>query len=223
MRVSTVVFVGAITSLAMASDTTTPIVLDFEDLPSGLAPMPAGYAGFASWGSIAHSDLGDSNYVASSGDTFALSVGPHAPILFGTEYIFEGAYFSGPDQPYTLWFELYNEGELVHTSESLSPTPKPVFLASGYAGPVDEVRIGTSFANFYCFDDFTYSEVGGGGCNDADLVEPFGVLEFADVLAFLGAFAAMEPAADLVPTGGDGVWEFADVLHFLGEFAAGCP
>jgi len=62
-----------------------------------------------------------------------------------------------------------------------------------------------------------------GGCNDADLVEPFGVLEFADVLAFLGAFSAMEPAADLVPAGGDGVWEFADVLYFLGEFSAGCP
>ncbi len=63
----------------------------------------------------------------------------------------------------------------------------------------------------------------GGPCNDADLVEPYGVLEFADVLAFLGAFSAMDPAADLVPEGGDGVWEFADVLYFLGEFSAGCP
>ncbi len=64
---------------------------------------------------------------------------------------------------------------------------------------------------------------GNGPCNDADLVEPYGVLEFADVLAFLGAFSAMDPAADLVPAGGDGVWEFADVLYFLGQFSAGCP
>jgi len=60
-----------------------------------------------------------------------------------------------------------------------------------------------------------------GGCNEADLSEPFGTLDFGDVLAFLGAFGAMEPAADL--TDPVGVFDFNDVLAFLGAFGAGCP
>lgn len=63
--------------------------------------------------------------------------------------------------------------------------------------------------------------VGGPGCNDADLGEPFGVLDFSDVLAFLAAFGAGDAAADLAaPTG---VLDFSDVLAFLGAFGAGCP
>lgn len=59
------------------------------------------------------------------------------------------------------------------------------------------------------------------GCNPADLVVPFGVLDFFDVVAFLGAFSAMEPEGDLaVP---EGVWDFFDVVQFLGYFDAGCP
>lgn len=58
------------------------------------------------------------------------------------------------------------------------------------------------------------------GCNPADLAEPFGVLDFFDVLAFLGAFSAGEPEGDFNT---DGVFDFFDVLEFLGEFSAGCP
>ena len=59
------------------------------------------------------------------------------------------------------------------------------------------------------------------GCNAADLAEPFGQLDFSDVVAFLGAFAAMQPEADLAPP--IGVFDFSDVVAFLSEFAAGCP
>ncbi len=59
------------------------------------------------------------------------------------------------------------------------------------------------------------------GCNEADLALPFGSLDFSDVVAFLTAFGAMEPAADLaVPFGS---WDFSDVVAFLGSFGAGCP
>ncbi len=58
-------------------------------------------------------------------------------------------------------------------------------------------------------------------CNVADLAEPFGVLDFADVLAFLSAFGAMTPAADLASP--FGTYDFADVLAFLSAFGAGCP
>ncbi len=58
-------------------------------------------------------------------------------------------------------------------------------------------------------------------CNDADLAEPFGVLNFDDVIAFLSAFGSMEAPADLaVPLG---VWNFDDVIAFLSLFGAGCP
>ena len=58
-------------------------------------------------------------------------------------------------------------------------------------------------------------------CNDADLAEPFGTLDFSDVVAFLTAFSAMEPAADLAePTG---TFDFSDVVAFLGAFGSGCP
>ncbi len=59
------------------------------------------------------------------------------------------------------------------------------------------------------------------GCNAADLAPSFGTLDFDDVLAFLTAFAAMDPAADLAPP--MGMFDFDDVLAFLTAFGAGCP
>ncbi len=59
------------------------------------------------------------------------------------------------------------------------------------------------------------------GCNPSDLAEPFGVLDFSDVTAFLTAFGASDPAADLaVPFG---VFDFSDVIAFLDAFTNGCP
>ncbi len=60
-----------------------------------------------------------------------------------------------------------------------------------------------------------------GGCNEADLAEPFNVLDFSDVLAFLTAFGGEDASADLAAP--FGVWDFSDVLSFLSAFGAGCP
>lgn len=54
----------------------------------------------------------------------------------------------------------------------------------------------------------------------SDFAEPFGVLDFFDVLAFLRAFADLDFAADLT---GDGDLNFFDVARFLHLFEAGCP
>ena len=54
----------------------------------------------------------------------------------------------------------------------------------------------------------------------ADLVPPAG-LDIDDVLAFLAAFIAGDPLADVAPP--FGVLDIDDVLSFLGSFAAGCP
>jgi hypothetical protein len=55
----------------------------------------------------------------------------------------------------------------------------------------------------------------------ADLAEPFGVLNFFDVSAFLGLYNGQQPAADLAEP--LGVWNFFDVSAFLGAYNAGCP
>jgi len=47
-----------------------------------------------------------------------------------------------------------------------------------------------------------------------------GTLDFFDVSAFLNAFLASEPSADL---DGNGVFDFFDVSSFLSQYAAGCP
>lgn len=57
-------------------------------------------------------------------------------------------------------------------------------------------------------------------CNDADFAEPYGVLNFFDVQAFLQAFSAGQPAGDF---NNDGVYDFFDVQAFLQAFADGCP
>jgi hypothetical protein len=54
----------------------------------------------------------------------------------------------------------------------------------------------------------------------ADLAEPFGVLDLADVQAFIAAFTAGEPLADL---NGDGVFDLADIQAYISAFNAGCP
>jgi hypothetical protein len=57
-------------------------------------------------------------------------------------------------------------------------------------------------------------------CSDADLASPFGTLTFADVSAFLAAFADASPAADLAEPIGQ--FTFADVSAFLVAFSDGC-
>ncbi len=58
-------------------------------------------------------------------------------------------------------------------------------------------------------------------CNDADLAEPFGQLDFSDVIAFLTAFGSMSPEADLAAPIGQ--FDFSDVIAFLTAFGSGCP
>ncbi len=59
-----------------------------------------------------------------------------------------------------------------------------------------------------------------GPCNAADLAAPFGLLDLADVVAFVTAFTGMDPLADLNP---DGLFDLADVIAFVTAFNAGCP
>ena len=53
-----------------------------------------------------------------------------------------------------------------------------------------------------------------------DLAEPFGVLNFFDVAAYLALYTAQDPAADL---NDDGLINFFDMSAYITLFNAGCP
>ena len=55
----------------------------------------------------------------------------------------------------------------------------------------------------------------------ADLAEPAGVLDLADVQAFISGFTSQNAIADLAAP--FGVFDLADVQAFIGSFNAGCP
>jgi hypothetical protein len=58
------------------------------------------------------------------------------------------------------------------------------------------------------------------GCNAADLAEPYGVLDLADINAFVVAFTTQDPAGDL---NGDGIYDLSDITDFVSAFTGGCP
>jgi hypothetical protein len=55
----------------------------------------------------------------------------------------------------------------------------------------------------------------------ADLAPPFGLLDLADINAFVLAFLSQDPAADLATP--LGIWDLDDVAQFVASFLAGCP
>ncbi len=57
-------------------------------------------------------------------------------------------------------------------------------------------------------------------CSPADLAEPFGLLDLADINAFTTGFVAMDPIADLNT---DGLFDLGDINIFVTSFLAGCP
>ncbi|MEM9372478.1 MAG: S8 family peptidase [Planctomycetota bacterium] len=57
-------------------------------------------------------------------------------------------------------------------------------------------------------------------CGTPDLAEPFGEVNFFDLVAFLAFFNDREPSADL---DGNGSWNFFDLSAFIAAYNAGCP
>ncbi len=62
--------------------------------------------------------------------------------------------------------------------------------------------------------------VGSAACSEADLAEPFGVIDLADIVAFVTAFAALDDAADFAEP--FGTWDLADIVEFVTVFGDGC-
>ncbi|MEZ6242738.1 MAG: M12 family metallo-peptidase [Phycisphaerales bacterium] len=94
------------------------------------------------------------------------------------------------------------------------------FENGGGAGLIASIK-GPTLSKTPLISIFLSHDEGVPACSPADLAEPFGVLDFSDVSAFLVAFAAQEPEADLAPPNGS--YDFSDVLAYLAAFGAGCP
>jgi hypothetical protein len=58
-------------------------------------------------------------------------------------------------------------------------------------------------------------------CGVADLADPRGMLDLADIVAFISALTTQGPAADLAEP--FGVWDLADIVEFAAAFSGGCP
>ncbi len=58
-------------------------------------------------------------------------------------------------------------------------------------------------------------------CGPADIAEPFGVLDLADVSLFALGFQIQDPAADIAEP--FGVWDLGDIAAFVDAFLSGCP
>jgi PEP-CTERM motif len=161
---------AALTLIPVAHATT----LTFEDLdpsPASYDVMPSPYRGFTFMNWFYGPDT---TYTPASGtiDLFTDYADPNDPgnlvitknnaVSRLVDFVFDGAAFSGYSG---VTFELWNDGALVHTSETLPDAPgalpyAPIFLSSGYAGLVDKVVI-SGVQGYFSMDDFTYRESAG--------------------------------------------------------------
>ena len=140
------------------------VVVDFDDLVGDNILVPDGYGGI-NW---------DSNWIYYGFDQFPYTpestpnrVYPNfgkwpvgsasVPFFYFPSLVrFDGAYFAGLDFS-TATFQLYNSGSLVATSGTLIPSSTPTFLASGYTGLVDEVRVSLASVGYIVMDNVTYN------------------------------------------------------------------
>ena len=144
--------VAAICSTSLAS----AAVINFEDLV-GQNALPSNYAGLT-WGSDwMHYDWAQFPYTASSGvqRVYNNSSSNTDWFKFAGDVVFNGAFFAGSG---SSQFELYNDGILVHSSSIISLSSMPLFLSSGYAGLIDEVRLNVENGSFV-MDDVTFGRV----------------------------------------------------------------
>lgn len=93
-----------------------------------------------------------------------------------------------------------------NTTNTDGQTMYDVWVTTGKAAPIE-----------MDFDTITF----GGGCNAADIAEPFGVLDLADLQTFIAAFLGQDPIADIAAP--FGVYDLADLQLFVSTFLGGCP
>jgi hypothetical protein len=88
----------------------------------------------------------------------------------------------------------------------------------GFIDPIgiDRVILQSGLSTDYALDHLQFGRL---PCI-ADLAPPFGVLDLADINAFVAGFGAMDPSADLNT---DGLFDLSDISLFVTSFLTGCP
>lgn len=96
------------------------------------------------------------------------------------------------------------------------PLPIEPIILQGLMELPNVLRPAPGIQLAWCFYPTCYT----GPCNAADLAHIYGVLDLADLNAFINGFVNQQPIADL---NGDGVWDLRDIQIFIADFVAGCP
>jgi hypothetical protein len=135
---------GSITNGTYYGFTTGTGDIDFEDQPDSIAratPFPTSYKGITWAGGWVHEAPYTSGYEA-DGVNAIWTLADGAKFTF-SDRVFVGASFDRyPGSSGAIYFELYNNGVLVHSSAPYTTANTTLtFVASGYAGLVDEVRV----------------------------------------------------------------------------------
>lgn len=135
-------------------------VLSFDDVADGVLPASYGGLGWSAAGWTAFATPA-APYTAHSGAgriaTDFMADDARSLIRFAQKVTFDGAYFAGLGGA-VLSFELYLGGQKVHSSATLDPSATPSFLASGYAGWVDGVRVKSANHGEFVMDDFSFTQ-----------------------------------------------------------------
>lgn len=137
--------------LCAFSLTAPAAVVTFEDL-SGSGAVPVNYGGVLWDGFWNYYDSPQSPYTPASGVERVYNY-ETAQFAFAAPVVFNGAYFAGQDN---LQYNLYLSGNLVASSSSIALSATPTFLASGYSGLIDEVRV-VATPGYFVMDDVTYN------------------------------------------------------------------
>lgn len=111
----------------------------------------------------------------------------------------------------------------VGRNRSMTPVEDPSLTVQG----IDDItivystgiRAGNVAIDAFAYDDLIFTPVAE-PC-PADLAQPFGVLDLADIDAFIAGFTTSDPVADLAQP--FGVLDLADIDAFIASFFAGCP
>jgi hypothetical protein len=143
---------AAVVSFACGANAT---VVTFDDL-TGLGVVADGYAGITWNGDWNYYDLVQPPYNPASPLTRVFDTKSTAVFNFSAPVSFDGADFAGASFA-SVEFQLYLAGNLVGTSGSLTTSDTPTFLASGYGGLVDEVRVVSPSPDYFVMDNVTYN------------------------------------------------------------------
>ncbi|MBZ0171782.1 MAG: NF038122 family metalloprotease, partial [Phycisphaerales bacterium] len=199
---------------------------------------PASMIGNGSW--LQQSDIWAFDLIGWVIDPFSLDPAASTPASLVPDCTGDPMCEVDPDQPIALdWSSTQNTDSysvyvFEASQEGSGGTPVEVFGQSGLTSSMTTIPAGTLdpgmeydwFVNSENWNGFSRSEIAlirtsGGPCNLADLVEPYGVLDLADITAFLVAFSAMDPAADVAEP--FGTFDLADIVAFVAAHDAGCP